>query len=46
MQDILRLFEVGNPPWRCRSCALLHLGHLGLCMLGRWKEDAIRKTSS
>lgn len=41
MQDILRIFEVGNPPWRCRSSTLLHLGHRGRCMLNRRKEDVI-----
>lgn len=46
MQDILGIFEIGNPPWRCRSCTLLHLGHLGQCMLNWRKEDVIGKEVS
>jgi hypothetical protein len=43
MQNILRIFEVGSPSWRCRSRTLLHLGHLGWCMLSWRREDAIKK---
>lgn len=46
MQNVLRIFEVGNPPWRCRSCTLLHLGHLGRCMLNWQKENVMRKEAS
>lgn len=46
MQNILRTFEVGSPPRRCRSSTLLHLGHLGLCMLSWRKEDVIGKEVS